>query len=240
MSYSRDFLLSLSQNNNPSSRQVKRRVFYLNIRSNIYYSNRLNKNINNYSKSFKNNCRSSQKKEEKSEKEWSKERASFKKNCHKVNESPFRVGSLNVGSMRGKASEMGETMSRIRVDLCCLQETRWKTNIKLIASRDSRYKHFGCGNDEGTCGVGILMAEKWWEKVFEVIRVSDRIILIRMVIGSLVFVFVSVYAPQANLSESVKDQFYYALQSTIARVSSLEQLIISGDWNGHIGSHYYF
>ena len=53
MSYSRDFLLSLSQNNNPPSRQVKRRVFYLNIRSNIYNSNRLNKNINNYSKSSK-------------------------------------------------------------------------------------------------------------------------------------------------------------------------------------------
>ena len=89
MSYAKDFLLSLSQNTNPPSRQVKRRVFCLNIRSNIYKSNRLNKNINNYSKSFKNNCRSSQKKEEKSEKEWSKGRASFKKNCHKVNESPF-------------------------------------------------------------------------------------------------------------------------------------------------------
>ena len=66
MSYSRDFLLSLSQyqsslasSETPSS--------YLDIRSNIYNSNRLNKNINKYSKSFKNNCRSSQKKEEKSE-----------------------------------------------------------------------------------------------------------------------------------------------------------------------------
>ena len=166
---------------------MKRRVFYLNIRSNIYNSNKLNKNINNYSKSFKNNCRSSQKKEKKSEKEWSKGRASFNKNCHKVNESPFRVGSLNVGSMRGKASEVVETMSRRRVDLCCLQETRWKTNLKLIAGRDSRYKYFSCGNDKSTCGVGILLAEKWWEKVFEVIRVSDRIILIRMVVGSVVF-----------------------------------------------------
>ena len=139
--------------------------------------------------------------------------------------------------MRGKASEVVETTSRRRVDLCCLQETRWKTNLKLIAGRVSRYKYFGCGKDEGTCGEGILQAEKWWEKVFEVIRVSDRIILIRMVVGSFVFVFVSVHVPQANLSESVKDQFYYELQSTIARVSSSEQLIISEDWNGHIGSH---
>ena len=99
---------------------------------------------------------------------------------------------------------------------------------------ETRYKYFDCGTDEGTCDVGILLAEKWWEKE---IRVSDRIILIQMTVGSVVFVFVSVYAPQANLSESVKDQFYYALQSTIARVSSSEQLIISGDWNGHIGSH---
>ena len=106
--------------------------------------------------------------------------------------------------MRGKASEVVENTSRRRVNLRCLQETRWKTNLKLIASRDSRYKYFGCGNDEGTCGVEILLAEKLWEKVFEVIRVSDRIILIGMVVGSVVFVFVSVYAPQANLSESVK------------------------------------
>ena len=140
-------------------------------------------------------------KKKKNLKEWLKGRASFRKNCHKDNESSFRVGSLNVGSMRGKASEVVETISRRRVDLCCLQETRWKTNLKLIAGRVSRYKYFGCGNDEGTCGEGILLAENWWEKVFEVIRVSDRIILIRMVVGSVVFVFVSVYAPQANLSE---------------------------------------
>ena len=124
MSYFRDFVLSLSQNTNPPSRQVKHRVFYLKIRSNIYNSNRLNKNINNYSKSFKNNCRSSQKKEKKSEKEWLKGRASFKKNCQKIYESSFRVRSLNVGLMRGKVSEVVETMSKRRVDLCCLQETR--------------------------------------------------------------------------------------------------------------------
>ena len=137
--------------------------------------------------------------------------------------------------MRGKASEVVEATSRRRVNLCCLQETRLKTNLKFIAGRDSRYQYFGCGNDEGTCGEGILLAENWWEKVFEVIRVSDRIILIRVVVGSVRFVFVSVYASQANLSENVKEQFYYAFQSTIARVSASEQLIIIGDWNDHIG-----
>ena len=60
---------------------------------------------------------------------------------------------------------------------------------------------FWSGNDNATGGVGVLLAEEWWEKVFEVVRVSDRIILIRMTIGKTMFVFVCVYAPQANLSK---------------------------------------
>ena len=113
----------------------------------------------------------------------------------------FRVGTLNVGTMKQKASEVVETVSRRRVDLCCLQETRWKMEgVKQIVGKDSRFKLFWSGNDKGTGGVGVLLAEEWWEKVFEVVRVSDRIILIRMTIGKTVFVFVCVYAPQANLA----------------------------------------
>ena len=31
--------------------------------------------------------------------------------------------------------------------------------------KDSIYKFFGIGNDKGTNGVGILLAEKWIDKV---------------------------------------------------------------------------
>ena len=138
--------------------------------------------------------------------------------------------------MKGKASEVVETVSRRRVDLCCLQETRWKMEgVKQIVGKDSRYKLFWSGNDNATGGVGVLLAEEWWEKVFEVVRVSDRIILIRMTIGKTVFVFVCVYAPQANLSE-FEDRFYQMLQCTVAKIPATEQLFVCGDWNGHIGS----
>ena len=84
MSYSRDFLLSLSQNTNPPSRQVKRRVFYLNIRSNIYNSNKLNKSINNYSKSFKNNCRLAKEKKKNLKKSGRKEGHPSRKTATKL------------------------------------------------------------------------------------------------------------------------------------------------------------
>ena len=78
------------------------------------------------------------------------------------------------------------------------------------------------------------LAEEWWEKVFEVVRVSDRIILIRMTIGKTVFV--CVYAPQANLSKFEKDHFYQMLQCVVSKIPASEQLTVCGDWNGHIGS----
>jgi len=40
------------------------------------------------------------------------------------------------------------------------------------------------------------------------VRISDRIILLRLVIGKAVFTFLSVYAPQSGLPEAVKEHFY--------------------------------
>ena len=50
------------------------------------------------------------------------------------------------------------------------------------------------------------------------VRVSDRIILICMTISKTVFVFVCVYAPQANLSEFEKDRFYQMLQCAVSKM----------------------
>ena len=57
-----------------------------------------------------------------------------------------------------------------------------------------------------------------------------------MTIGKTVFVFVCMYSPQENLSEFEKDRFYQKLQCTVAKIPASEQLIVCGDWNGHIGS----
>ena len=43
------------------------------------------------------------------------------------------------------------------------------------------------------------MAEEWIEKVFEVQSVSDRIIIVTLMVGQRVITFLSVYAPQIGL-----------------------------------------
>ena len=70
--------------------------------------------------------------------------------------------------------------------------------------------------------------------VFEVYRVSDRILVLRLVLGEFVFTFVSVYASQVVRPNEEKTIFYDELQKCISKVPS-EIFIPLGDWNGHIG-----
>ena len=39
---------------------------------------------------------------------------------------PLRIGSVNVGSLRGKDGEVVNMAVKGHLDFCCLQETRWR------------------------------------------------------------------------------------------------------------------
>ena len=146
------------------------------------------------------------------------------------------MGTLNVNTLRGRVWEVVETLSRRKVDVCCIQETRYRGgSCRTIKGKDTRYKFYWSGNDKGTAGVGVFVAEEWIEKVFEVQRVCDRIILVKLIVGQRVVTFLSVYAPQSGLSDEVKDLFFDQLRAVTARIPASEFLIPCGDWNGHVG-----
>ena len=80
------------------------------------------------------------------------------------------------------------------------------------------------------------MSERWAENDIEVQYIPDRILLLKLIIGKAMFTFLSVYAPQVNLSKAVKERFYDELQHTVAKVPATEILIPVGDWIGHVGT----
>ena len=71
-----------------------------------------------------------------------------------------RVGSANVGTMRGREGEVVEMVGRRRLNFCCLQETRWRGGS---ARKLGGYKFYWQGCEEGTAGVGMLVKEEWVE-----------------------------------------------------------------------------
>ena len=63
-----------------------------------------------------------------------------------------------------------ETLSRRKVDVCCIQKTRYRGgNCRTVKGKDTRYKLYWSGNDKGT-GIRVFVAKEWIGKVFEVQR----------------------------------------------------------------------
>jgi hypothetical protein len=72
--------------------------------------------------------------------------------------------------------------------------------------------------------------------VMDIKHQGDKIILVKLLVGDLVFNVISAYVPQICLNESVKIQFMKELDALVSSVYISDKLFIGGDLNGHVGS----
>ena len=61
---------------------------------------------------------------------------------------------------------------------------------------------------EKTEGVGIFVAEKWVDSVVSVERHSERIMVVKMVLGDRLLNVFTVYAPHSGKPDEVKECFW--------------------------------
>ena len=74
---------------------------------------------------------------------------------------------------------MCEKLRKRRIDVCCIQEVRWKCKgTRFVGTSRQRYKLFWLGNYAGFGGVEILVKEKISGNVEEVRRKSGRVMAI--------------------------------------------------------------
>ncbi|XP_071674312.1 uncharacterized protein [Lolium perenne] len=147
----------------------------------------------------------------------------------------IRLGSWNVGSLTGKLPELVDTAVRRRVDVLCVQETKWKGQ-KAKEVEDTGFKLWYTGTTSNKYGVGILVNKSLSDGVVDVKRQGDRMILVKLVVGDLVLNVISAYAPQVGHNESTKREFWEGLEDLVRRVPIGEKLFIGGDLNGHVGT----
>uniref|UniRef100_A0A8I6YFU2 Reverse transcriptase domain-containing protein n=1 Tax=Hordeum vulgare subsp. vulgare TaxID=112509 RepID=A0A8I6YFU2_HORVV len=147
----------------------------------------------------------------------------------------IRLGSWNVGFLTGKLRELVGTAVRRRVDVLCVQETKWKGQ-KAKEVEDTGFKLWYTGTTSNKNGVGILVNKSLRDGVADVKRQGDRMILVKLVVGDLVLNVISAYAPQVGHNESTKREFWEGLEDLVRRVPIGEKLFIGGDLNGHVGT----
>lgn len=103
----------------------------------------------------------SAKEEEEGQKEWRAMRQQKKKNRNVV----MRVGILNIGAMNGRGRKLADMIERRKVDVLCVQETRWKG--RKARNIRAGYKLFYHGTDEKRNGEGIVLKEDCIKSVLE-------------------------------------------------------------------------
>ncbi|KAK6737186.1 hypothetical protein RB195_019713 [Necator americanus] len=146
---------------------------------------------------------------------------------------PVRLATLNVGTLTGRSRELADSLRKRRVDICCVQETRWKGSKARELGDGYKLIYHGTSNRNG---VGIILNESFRNSVTAVDRLSDRLMAVKVDTGEVEVRVVSAYAPQMGCSEEEKACFWEDLEQYVQSLESEEVLLIGGDFNGHVGS----
>ncbi|KAK3573123.1 hypothetical protein QTP86_014136 [Hemibagrus guttatus] len=145
----------------------------------------------------------------------------------------LRIGTLNVGTMTGKGRELADMMERRKVDILCVQETRWKGS--KARSIGAGFKLLYYGVDSKRNGVGVVLKEEFVRNVLEVKRVSDRVMNLKSEIEGVMLNVVSGYAPQVGCELEEKERFWSELDEVMESIPTGERVVMGADFNGHVG-----
>ncbi|KAK4299957.1 hypothetical protein Pmani_027812 [Petrolisthes manimaculis] len=136
--------------------------------------------------------------------------------------------------MTGNGREIADRMERRKVEILCIQETRWRGN--KARELGGGFKLFYSGaDDRGRNGVGIVLISDDKENIINVTRKNDRIIAVRLIIGEMIVNVISAYAPQVGGDEDEKDRFWQDLDRVWEGIPNEERIVVAGDLNGHVG-----
>ncbi|KAK3543990.1 hypothetical protein QTP70_032748, partial [Hemibagrus guttatus] len=124
-------------------------------------------------------------------------------------------------------------MERRKVDILCVQETRWKGS--KARSIGAGFKLFYYGVDSKRNGVGVVLKEEFVRNVLEVKRVSDRVMSLKLEIEGVMLNVVSGYAPQIGCELEEKERFWSELDEVMESIPTGERVVIGADFNGHVG-----
>ncbi|XP_065323057.1 craniofacial development protein 2-like [Gordionus sp. m RMFG-2023] len=144
-----------------------------------------------------------------------------------------RLASLNIGMLEGKTRELASMLNKRKVDIACIQETKWKGQKTLMIG--DGYKLYYNGIVSNRNGVGIILSQDLTFSVVEFNRISDRLMKIKLCISQSILHILSVYAPQTGCKEEEKDEFRAILDEAVMEIPKDDLVIIGGDLNAHVG-----
>ena len=139
-------------------------------------------------------------------------RARLTKRVQQRRVKEMRVGTINIGTLNGKSREIADLMDRRRLDILCLQETRWKGEKSKDLAGGHKLIYIG---ETGRNGVAIVLSNDIRGKLVQVNRKSERVISVKLSERKTNLTVISAYAPQVGCEDIEKDQFWTELEEEV-------------------------
>ena len=144
-----------------------------------------------------------------------------------------QMGNLNVRTMEGKALEVVEMMKRRKMEVLCVQVTKWKGgSARKMAER---YKMLHAGGDGRSNGVGIIVNVEFSKEVVRAERWQGRIIAVWMIIRQQMVSVICDYEPQTGRTEEEDGAFREDVERLAGLSGGQAMLFVAGDFIAHIG-----
>lgn len=137
-----------------------------------------------------------------------------------------------------KTAVIDRELSRLSIDVTCLQETRLADTGTL---REANYSLFWQGKppeEQRLHGVGFALKNTLLAFVELPIEGTERILALPMSTESGQANIISVYAPILCSPPEEKDAFYEALDEMISGFPNSEAIYLLGDFNARVGADY--
>ncbi|MES9976207.1 MAG: reverse transcriptase domain-containing protein [Candidatus Thiodiazotropha sp.] len=154
----------------------------------------------------------------------------------------FYVACWNVRTLLDNGAQCITTRSLrdYGVDIACLSEVRipdaGSRSIKVPGTESIYWLyHSGPTDNSGLHGVALALSTRAHNALIAWEPVSPRIISARFKGKPFNITVISVYAPTLSADNSVKEEYYEALQQVVSGVPNRDILIIAGDWNARTG-----
>src|SRR6478609_7612108 len=146
----------------------------------------------------------------------------------------IRIGTWNVRTMNvmGKLENVKEEMRRNRLSIMDVSEVRWKDGRDFVSDG---YRVMYADGPACQRGVAIIEEAKVAERVTEVDRFGDRIMVVKVRADHVDMVIVQAYLPTADYEDEQVEKLYEQLQKILDKQKGTDNVIVMGDFNAVVG-----
>ena len=113
-----------------------------------------------------------------------------------------------------------------------VSEVRWKDGGDFVSDG---YRVMYAGGPACQRGVAVIVEAKVAERVTEVDRFGDRIMVVKVRADPEDMVIVQAYLPAADYEDEGVEKLYDQLEETLGKQNGTDNVIVMGDFNAVVG-----